>query len=181
MQRSALFVVLVACGLATPSVFADTKPVPESEAQAAGQTHHQPRTETTSPTHTNEKATPGTGKQNPDAGRAGTKSNTKVDLNKADVAMLVKELGVNKGDAEAIVNHRKVSGKPYKSVDDLKKVAGVKPDTIERISGMVQYEGSAAGAPSDAPPDKGTAQDPGDATGAGGMKGPGVGKDSGGM
>ena len=180
MQRSALFAALVTCGLVTPPVLAGTQPVPESEAQAAAQTHHQPRTETTSPTHTNEKATPGTGKQNPDAGRAGTKSNSKVDLNKADVAMLVKELAVNKGDAEAIVNHRKVSG-PYKSVDDLKKVAGIKPDTVERISGMVQYEGSAAGAPAMAPTDKGTMQDPGNATGAGGVKNPGVGKDSGGM
>lgn len=180
MQRSAFYAAIVACGLASPTLFADTKPVPESEAQSPAPTHHQPMTESIAPTHENEKATPGTGKQNPDAGRAGTKSNTKVDLNEADEAMLVKELELNKGDAEAIVNHRKVTG-PYKSVADLKKVAGLKPDTIERISGMVAYQGSAAGAPSMAPADKGTQQDPGTEKGAGGMKEKGVGKDSGGM
>ena len=174
MNRSAFYAALVACGLATPSVFAAPKAVPESEAQSPAPTHHQPMTESTSPTHTNEKATPGTGKQNPDAGRAATKSSTKVDLNTADEAMLVKELAVNKGDAEAIVNHRKVSG-PFKSVDDLKKVAGLKPDTVERISGMVAYQDAAAGAPAMAPPDKGTGQDPGTATGAGGMKEKGAG------
>lgn len=180
MQRSAFSIALLACGLAASVSFADTQPVPESEAQSPAKTHHQPMTESTAPTHQNEKSLPGTGKQNPGAARSATQSTSKVDLNKADEAMLVKELKVNKGDAEAIVNHRKVEG-PYKSVDDLKKVAGLKPDTIERISGMVQYENSAAGAPGMAPPDKGTKQDPGAATGAGGMKEPGVGGASGGM
>jgi len=175
MQRSVFFAALVTGGLAIPTAFADTKAVPESKAQSTAPTHHEPMTESIAPTHENEKATPGTGKQNPDAGRAGTKSTSKLDLNKADAAMLVKELEVNKGDAEAIVNHRKVSG-PFKSVDDLKKVAGLKPDTIERISGMVQYQDSAAGAPSMAPPDKGTKQDPGAEKAAGGMKDSGVGK-----
>lgn len=179
MQRTALYAALIACGLASPVALAAPTAVPESDAQSPAPTHHQPMTESIAPTHTNEKATPGTGKQNPDAGRAGTKSTSKVDLNAADEAMLVKELAVNKGDAEAIVNHRKVSG-PYKSVDDLKKVAGLKPDTIERISGMVAYQDSAAGAPKMAPADKGTKQDPGAAKGAGGMTEKGVGTETGG-
>ena len=170
MKRSAFFAALVACGFAASPVIAATP----AEAESTAPTHHQPMTEATAPTHANEKATPGTGKQNPDAGRGGTKSTSKVDLNKADAAMLSKELEINNGDAQAIVNHRKVSG-PFKSVDDLKKVSGLTPDTIERISGKVQYEGSAAGAPASAPPDKGTKQDPGVATGAGGAKEPGVG------
>jgi len=175
MQLSVFFAALVAGGLAIPTAFADTKAVPESKAQSPAPTHHETMTESNAPTHENGKASPGIGKQNPSAGRTSTNSTSKVDLNKADVAMLVKELDVNKGDAEAIVNHRKVNG-PYKSVDDLKKVGGLKPDTIERVSGMVQYADSAAGAPSMAPIDKGTKQDPGAEKAAGGMKDPGVGK-----
>lgn len=103
----------------------------------------------------NKKATPGTGQQNPEKGRTGTQSDAKFDINNADEAMLMKELDLNKKDAQSVVNHRKTVGK-FKSVSDLKAVPGLKPDVIERISAMVKYDESAAGSPAVAPVDRGT-------------------------
>lgn len=111
-------------------------------------------------TEMNKKAEPGLGQQNPDRGKLGTGSTAQFNLNDGTEATIKNELDVTAQDAKALVAYREQNG-PYESVADLKKVPGLKPDTVERINAMVKYKGAASGAPMDAPKDRGTRDDPG--------------------
>lgn len=55
-----------------------------------------------------------------------------VDINSADAKTLEKELiGIGPKTAQAIVNYRAKHG-PFRSVDDLLKVKGIGPKTLEK-------------------------------------------------
>ncbi len=59
-----------------------------------------------------------------------------VDLNTATKDDLVALPGIGPSKAQAIVDDRKANG-PFKSVDDLKRVKGVRAATIERLRAEV--------------------------------------------
>lgn len=57
-----------------------------------------------------------------------------VNLNTADKNELMSLTGVGASKAEAIIAYRKASG-PFKSVEDLQKVQGIGPATLEKNAG----------------------------------------------
>jgi competence protein ComEA len=62
----------------------------------------------------------------------------KVNVNKADVAGLVAALGIQGGQAAAIVKHREEKGS-YKSVADLLKVPGINANVIEAKKNRLEF------------------------------------------
>lgn len=71
---------------------------------------------------------------------------SRVDINRADAATLVKALdGVGPAKAAAIVEHRKTHG-PFRSLDDLMQVKGIGPKTIERNRARIGMGGGLASA-----------------------------------
>ncbi len=75
------------------------------------------------------------------AGKPGKSSTAIVDLNSADEKTLASLPGVGKATAKAIV-----AGRPYKSLDDLKRVKGMSDKKINAIKDQVTF-GAAAAAP----------------------------------
>ena len=67
-----------------------------------------------------------------------------VDINTATAEQLEKSLkGIGPTKAAAIVQYREANG-PFKSVDDLAKVPGIKGKTLDKIKPMVTVGGTAA-------------------------------------
>jgi competence protein ComEA len=62
----------------------------------------------------------------------------KVNVNKADVAGLVAGLGIQGGQAAAIVKYRQEKGS-YKSVEDLLKVPGINANAIEAKKNRLEF------------------------------------------
>lgn len=63
-----------------------------------------------------------------------------VDINSADAATLSAGLkGVGPSKAEAIVAYRKANG-PFKSADDLAKVKGIGPKTVEANRDLIRLK-----------------------------------------
>jgi competence protein ComEA len=62
----------------------------------------------------------------------------KVNVNKADVAGLVAALGIQGGQAAAIVKYRQEKG-TYKSVEDLLKVPGINASVIEAKKNRLEF------------------------------------------
>jgi competence protein ComEA len=56
----------------------------------------------------------------------------KVNINSADAAALATISGIGPKKAEAIISYRKANGK-FKTVNDLQKVKGIGPKTLEKI------------------------------------------------
>ena len=66
-----------------------------------------------------------------------------VDINTATAEQLEKSLkGIGPAKAAAIVKYREANG-PFKSVDDLAKVPGIKGKTLDKIKPMVAVGGTA--------------------------------------
>ena len=63
-----------------------------------------------------------------------------VNINTADAAALEVIGGIGKKKAQAIVDYRQKNG-PFKTVDDLKKVAGIKDKTLAKIKDKVTVGG----------------------------------------
>ena len=61
----------------------------------------------------------------------------KVDINKADVAMLTQLPGIGPKTAEAIIAYRKDKGQ-FKSLEDLIGVKGIGPKKLEKIRPFLQ-------------------------------------------
>ncbi len=70
------------------------------------------------------------------AAAGGGSGGTPVSLNSADVAALDALPGIGPVTAQAIIDERSAGG-PYASVDDLDRVSGVGPATIERLRSAV--------------------------------------------
>lgn len=62
-----------------------------------------------------------------------------VDVNHAEVAELVELPGIGQTIAERMVEYRKQNG-PFQSVDDLRKVAGIGPKTLEALRPHVRVK-----------------------------------------
>jgi competence protein ComEA len=77
-----------------------------------------------------------------------------VDINTADQKTLEALPGIGKATAKAII-----AGRPYKSVDDLKRVKGMSDKKINSLRSKVTVGAAAAPAPSAAPAPKATAED----------------------
>lgn len=71
---------------------------------------------------------------------------TVIDLNTADQKTIETLPGIGKATAKAIV-----AGRPYKSIDDLKRVKGMSDKKITAIKDMVTVGGSSAAAPAATP------------------------------
>ena len=65
---------------------------------------------------------------------------TPVNINTADAAALEAVSGIGKKKAAAIVDYRQKNG-PFKTVDDLKKVTGIKDKTMAKIKDKVTVGG----------------------------------------
>lgn len=72
-----------------------------------------------------------------------------VDINAANEQELDAIKGIGPAKAKAIVEYRKANG-PFKSVDDLTKVKGIKDKTLAKIRDQVTVGGGSA-APAKAP------------------------------
>src|SRR5262245_15077578 len=68
----------------------------------------------------------------------------RVDLNRAERAELLQLPGVGPQLADRIVQHRQEHG-PFRSVNDLQRVHGIGPATVERLSGWVCVTSDEAG------------------------------------
>jgi competence protein ComEA len=67
-----------------------------------------------------------------------------VDINKADAALIAKELqGIGPAKAKAIVDYRTKNG-PFKSVDELKNIAGVGDKLLAKIRSSIVLNGTEA-------------------------------------
>jgi competence ComEA-like helix-hairpin-helix protein len=64
-----------------------------------------------------------------------------VNVNKAGAEEIQAVLGVSGQEAQAIVGYRDAHG-PFATLDDLKKVAGIDPDRIEREKAGIVFSGS---------------------------------------
>jgi len=62
----------------------------------------------------------------------------KMNVNKATAPQFVTVLGLTSHEAAALVRYREKNGK-YKTVDDLKKVAGVDAKKIEAKKNLLQF------------------------------------------
>jgi len=60
----------------------------------------------------------------------------KVDLNSADEAELMTVKGIGKAKAKAIIEYRQKNG-PFKSVDDLTKVKGIKEKSLQKFKNQL--------------------------------------------
>jgi len=60
----------------------------------------------------------------------------KVDLNSADEAELMAVKGIGKTKAKAIIEYRQKNG-PFKSVDDLTKIKGIKEKSLEKFKNQL--------------------------------------------
>ena len=58
----------------------------------------------------------------------------KVDMNSADLRQIMLLPGLGEKTAQAIIDDRKTRG-PFAKIEDLDRVKGIGPATIERISG----------------------------------------------
>jgi len=58
-----------------------------------------------------------------------------VDLNSATAAEMEKELGLTRGEAIRVVEHREQQ--PFQSTDELSQVAGVSPQKAEQLKGKL--------------------------------------------
>lgn len=65
-----------------------------------------------------------------------------VNINTATEAELTALPGIGAGKAKAIVEYRQKNG-PFKSVDELTKVPGIKEKTLEKFKGEVTLSGVA--------------------------------------
>ncbi|TCO80463.1 competence protein ComEA [Plasticicumulans lactativorans] len=74
-----------------------------------------------------------------------------IDINSASAADFAKAIkGVGDAKAAAIVEYRSKNG-PFKSVDDLAKVPGIGPKTIETNRENLRIGGESSAAPAAAP------------------------------
>jgi competence protein ComEA len=82
----------------------------------------------------------------------GANEGSKIDVNTASVAELTKLNGVGEVTAKKIVEYREANG-PFKSIDDLGKVKGIGPKTLDKFRDQVSLGGTEVpGAPpSEAP------------------------------
>jgi len=60
-----------------------------------------------------------------------------IDINNADVDMLITLPGIGEKTAQKIGDYRKTNG-PFKSVDDLINVKGIGPKVLEKIRPLVK-------------------------------------------
>jgi len=72
-----------------------------------------------------------------DGGTGATAAVQPVDVNRADRAALDELPGVGPATADAIVIDRELNG-PFVSVDDLERVSGIGPATLERLRDLVR-------------------------------------------
>jgi competence protein ComEA len=63
----------------------------------------------------------------------------KVNINTADEAGLMSVKGIGKTHAKAIIEYRQKNG-PFKTVDDLTKVKGIKAKSLDKIKDQVTIE-----------------------------------------
>jgi competence protein ComEA len=75
----------------------------------------------------------------PNESATATPAATKVNINTADEATLVSVKGIGKSRAKAIVAYREKNG-PFKTVDDLTKVKGIKEKSLNKFKGQLAVE-----------------------------------------
>lgn len=62
-----------------------------------------------------------------------------INVNTADVELLTELPGIGPSRAEALIEERETNG-PFESVDDLERVSGIGPATIDRMRDQVTFE-----------------------------------------
>ncbi|MDR2690528.1 MAG: helix-hairpin-helix domain-containing protein [Azoarcus sp.] len=76
-----------------------------------------------------------------------------VDINTADAVALQQINGIGPAKANAIIEYRKANG-PFASVDDLVKVSGIGPKSLEQLRPQVRVGAAAQKPAASAPPTK---------------------------